>query len=160
MKLHYSNDNDDDFMDNQMQPNNQNFENEYIINNNDTLICYQSPDIESSYESSTSLLNSSDENDYYDKSQTDDEMDQKDSINNQQHKPKINVPDDCIKNDEFMHYHVLSLDFATNCNPDNIPNIMVNMIKRKLDNPKNATEWKHPITGMVYNWQDYFVVVK
>ena len=62
-------------------------------------------------------------------------------------------------NNPFLFYHIISLDFATNANPDNIRNIIVRFLKHKLKDDINSKSWTSP-TGITYHWDHYFVIVK
>ena len=69
-------------------------------------------------------------------------------------------PPDCVNSWEFLNYHMLSLDFATNCNPDNIRNILVNIMKHELkDEMKQSKEYVNAKTGTTYKWDEYFLIV-
>lgn len=59
----------------------------------------------------------------------------------------------------FIHYHMISLDFATNCNPDIIRNIFVHLFKIKLNNPQQASSWINRKTDFEYKWDQYFLLV-
>ena len=67
---------------------------------------------------------------------------------------------DHVSSTEFIHYHMISLDFATNCNADIIRNIFVHLFKIKLDNPLQDSSWINPNTGFEYQWNKYFLIVE
>ena len=64
-----------------------------------------------------------------------------------------------IKYTNMMHYHSLNFDWATNCNPDNIRNIIVHLLKKKLNDPVDNTSWTSPNTNVTYRWDEYFLIV-
>ena len=68
-------------------------------------------------------------------------------------------PKDCVNIGQFLHYHLLSLDFATNCNVDSLRIVLVNLIKHQLQDLKHNKEWINQQTLNTFNWEDYFLIV-
>lgn len=54
----------------------------------------------------------------------------------------------------------LSIDNATNCNPDHIRNILVHLCKVYLGDPEDNLVWTSPVTKLKYCWASFVVIVK
>ena len=68
-------------------------------------------------------------------------------------------PKDCVEIGEFLNYHLLSLDFATNCNIDSLRVVLLNLIKHELKDMKPNPEWQNRY-GKKFKWEDYFLLVE
>ena len=98
---------------------------------------------------------------YKHKSDSDDKMDVETKAD-QDSDNKMDVDELETKTEQdvsFKHYHMISLDFATNCNPDIIRNIFVHLLKFKLNNPQESISWINEKLQFEYRWDKYFLII-